>query len=117
MIKNEILDHKQVQHKIRRIAFQIAEVYLKHDPIILAGIAEGGYTFAKELKKVLSTIITTEIKLCKVTINKIDPLQPVTTSLKKQEYKNCGVVLCDDVLNSGTTLIYAVKHFLNVPLD
>jgi pyrimidine operon attenuation protein/uracil phosphoribosyltransferase len=25
-------------------------------------------------------------------------------------------VLIDDVLNSGTTLIYAVKHFLNVPL-
>ena len=27
------------------------------------------------------------------------------------------MILCDDVLNSGTTLIYAVKHFLDVPLD
>ena len=25
-------------------------------------------------------------------------------------------MLIDDVLNSGTTLIYGVKHFLNVPL-
>ena len=24
--------------------------------------------------------------------------------------------MVDDVLNSGTTLIYSVKHFLNVPL-
>ena len=27
------------------------------------------------------------------------------------------MVLIDDVLNSGTTLIYAVKHFLDVPLS
>jgi len=26
------------------------------------------------------------------------------------------LVLVDDVLNSGTTLIYGVKHFLEVPL-
>ena len=26
------------------------------------------------------------------------------------------MVLVDDVLNSGTTLIYAVRHFLEVPL-
>ena len=26
------------------------------------------------------------------------------------------MVLVDDVLNSGTTLIYGVKHFLDVPL-
>lgn len=117
MMNNEILDHKQVQHKIRRIAYQIAEVYLNDDQIILAGIANGGYTFAKELKKVLSGIISTEVKLCKVIVNKVDPLQPVNTSLKPAEYTNSGVVICDDVLNSGTTLIYAVKHFLNVPLD
>ena len=27
-----------------------------------------------------------------------------------------GLILVDDVLNSGTTLIYAVRHFLDVPL-
>ena len=29
---------------------------------------------------------------------------------------NKSVVLVDDVLHSGTTLIYAIKHFLDVPL-
>jgi pyrimidine operon attenuation protein/uracil phosphoribosyltransferase len=117
MTENQILDHNQVQHKIRRIAYQIAEVYLKDDRIILAGIANGGYTFAKELKKALSNIISSEIVLCKVTVNKTNPLDSVITNLKPEEYKNCGVILCDDVLNSGTTLIYAVKHFLEVPLN
>ena len=29
---------------------------------------------------------------------------------------NKRVILIDDVLNSGTTLIYGVRHFLDVPL-
>ena len=31
-------------------------------------------------------------------------------------YKDKSLVLVDDVLNSGTTLMYAIKHFLDVPL-
>ena len=52
----EILDHHQVSHKIRRIAYQIAEVYMDHDELILAGIADGGYVLAQELKVHLETI-------------------------------------------------------------
>ena len=38
------------------------------------------------------------------------------TSISADAYKNKSLVLVDDVLNSGTTLMYAVRHFLNVPL-
>jgi pyrimidine operon attenuation protein/uracil phosphoribosyltransferase len=31
-------------------------------------------------------------------------------------YANKSLVLVDDVLNSGATLIYGIKHFLEVPL-
>jgi pyrimidine operon attenuation protein/uracil phosphoribosyltransferase len=40
----------------------------------------------------------------------------VQTSIPKEQYANKGLILVDDVLNSGTTLIYAVRHFLDVPL-
>ena len=46
-----------------------------------------------------------------------NPNAPITTSLDKEIYKNKGLVLIDDVLNSGTTLVYGVKHFLEVPLS
>lgn len=49
-------------------------------------------------------------------MNKKNPLEAVTTSLSSQEYTQKVVVLVDDVLNSGATLIYGVKHFLEVPL-
>jgi pyrimidine operon attenuation protein / uracil phosphoribosyltransferase len=40
----------------------------------------------------------------------------VTTTLAEDDYKNKSLVLVDDVLSSGNTLIYGVKHFLEVPL-
>ena len=49
-------------------------------------------------------------------IDKKKPLTQVETSIGESDYKNKSLVLVDDVLNSGTTLIYGVKYFLDVPL-
>ena len=113
---NIILDNLQVEQKIRRIAFQIYESNSNEEEIIIAGIAENGYLFAEKVHKVLSNISPLKIELCKVYIDKKNPINAITTSLTVNEYKNKSLVLVDDVLNSGTTLIYAVKHFLDVPL-
>lgn len=111
-----ILNHNDIQHKIRRIAYQIYETNLNEKQIILAGIQGNGYIFAEKLKVVLSEISPIEVILCKVTMNKKNPLEGITTSIKSDDYQNKVVVLVDDVLNSGLTLIYGVKHFLEVPL-
>ncbi|CAM1333136.1 phosphoribosyltransferase domain-containing protein [Tenacibaculum aestuariivivum] len=114
--ENIILNNTQVEQKIRRIAFQIYESNSNEKEIIIAGIAENGYLFAEKVSVVLSEISPLKIQLCKVFINKKKPINSTTTSLNIDEYKNKSLVLVDDVLNSGTTLIYAVKHFLDVPL-
>ena len=49
-------------------------------------------------------------------IDKKNPTAEITTSLTEKDYTNKSLILVDDVLHSGTTLIYGVKHFLNVPL-
>lgn len=54
--------------------------------------------------------------LCKTEINKQNPIDPIITSLSPEDYSGKCLVLVDDVMNSGATLIYGVKHFLNVPL-
>lgn len=115
-ISNVILDHDTIKHKIRRIAYQIYESNVDEKEIILAGIAENGYTLAKMIKRQLSEISGKEITLCKVIIDKRNPRTEVKTSLSPSEYANKSIVLVDDVLNSGTTLVYGVKHFLNEPL-
>ncbi|MBT8271584.1 MAG: phosphoribosyltransferase [Flavobacteriaceae bacterium] len=113
---NIILNDKQIKYKIRRIAYQIYECNVEEEEIILAGIADNGYEFAKKLKTVLSRITGKQITLCKVIIDKRKPQETVKTSIRTEDYTDKSVVLVDDVLNSGTTLIYGVKHFLDVPL-
>ncbi|QLG44159.1 phosphoribosyltransferase family protein [Costertonia aggregata] len=116
-MQNKILNHIQIQHKTNRIAYQIFEANVGEKEIILAGIDGGGLKFAKKIQNVLMTITKSEIVLCKVSMDKKNPLQSgVETSITSENYAHKSVVLVDDVLNSGTTLIYGVHHFLQTPL-
>jgi len=116
MSKNIILSNQEIEHKIKRIAYQIYETFVDEEEIVIAGIVANGFVFAKKIADALNTISTLKVSLCEVQINKQNPELPIHTSLTKEEYANKGLVLVDDVLNSGTTLIYAVRHFLDVPL-
>ncbi len=113
---NKILNNEQIEHKIKRIAYQIYESNIDETELILAGIAKNGFLFATRIKLVLEEISELKITLCEVIIDKKNPLKPIKTSLASEEYKDKSIVLIDDVLNSGTTLIYGIKHFLEVPL-
>ncbi|MGV3460926.1 MAG: phosphoribosyltransferase family protein [Flavobacterium sp.] len=115
-MKHIILTQEEINHKIKRIAYQVYETYADEQEVVIAGIAGNGYIFAEKLAKTLSDISDLDVKLCEVKINKEDPREVVTTSLTASEYSGKCIVLVDDVLNSGSTLIYGVKHFLEVPL-
>lgn len=113
---NIILNHNQINQKIKRIAYQIYESNSNETDVIIAGIVGNGYIFAEKLVASLQEISPLNITICEVHINKKKPLETISTSLDIVDYKNKSLVLVDDVLNSGTTLIYGVKHFLDVPL-
>lgn len=116
MTKNIILTNQEIKHKIKRIAYQIYETFVDEEEVVLAGIANSGYIFAEKIAQELKAISPLKVSLCEVQINKQKPELPIHTSLTKEQYANKGLILVDDVLNSGTTLIYAVRHFLDVPL-
>ena len=114
--KNIILTHNEINHKIKRIAYQIYESNVYEEEVILAGIDSNGYILAKKLKAVLSKISPIKPVLCKVMIDKKNPRNEIKTSLAIEDYTDKSIVLIDDVLNSGTALIYGVRFFLDVPL-
>ena len=116
MSQNIILTHQEIEHKIKRIAYQIYETFVDEETVVIAGIASNGFVFARKIAATLATIAPLKIILCEVTLDKQNPLAPVATSLQPSEYTHKGIVLVDDVLNSGSTLMYGVKHFLDVPL-
>jgi pyrimidine operon attenuation protein/uracil phosphoribosyltransferase len=117
MSKNIILNHQEIEHKTKRIAYQIYETFVDEKEIVIAGIASNGFVFAGKIAAALESISDIKVILCEVYLNKQMPNSAITTSIPESEYENKGLVLVDDVLNSGTTLIYAVRHFLDVPLS
>ena len=48
---NIILNKKQIDHKIRRIAYQIYENNVSEKEVIIAGIYKNGFLFAQKIKK------------------------------------------------------------------
>ena len=116
LIENCILNHEEINHKAKRIAYQIYESNVEEHEVVIAGIDSNGYLFAEKIKTALIEICNIATVICKVKIDKKNPTNPITTSITPDEYRGKSLVLVDDVLNSGTTLIYGVKHFLNVPL-
>jgi len=116
MSRSIILNNEEINYKVRRIAYQIYESNSAAKEIIIAGITDNGFILANRIKEILDSISDIKTTLCEVYIDKEKPRTAVTTSLAVTDYKNKSLVLVDDVLNSGTTLMYAVKHFLDVPL-
>lgn len=116
-MKTVVLNKRQIKQKIDRLAHEIYENNFEEDEIIVAGIAARGYILAKRIVKVLESISPMKVRLGKIEINKKDPLcEAIKFPLTDDELHHKVIFLVDDVINSGHTLIYAVKHFLKVPV-
>lgn len=107
-----ILDQDQIDKKVNRIAHHIYEIHYKQKEITIIGIVDRGFELAKKISKVLSDISPLEIKLHRLTVDKDKPLSDVEFSGDFSELKGKVVVLVDDVLNSGRTLIHATRIIL-----
>ncbi|TKC04453.1 phosphoribosyltransferase family protein [Pedobacter frigoris] len=110
-----ILDKKQIQQKINRIAYQILEDNLNEKEVVLAGIWDRGYKLALRLKKVLTKISDIKVIMLKVELDRVSTKLIASTDLDESYWKNKVIILVDDVLNSGKTLAYGLGVFLNTP--
>ena len=116
MDKKKILNNLQIKKKIKRISLQIIESYISENEIVLAGIEKNGFIISKKISDEIKNNSDIKVKLCKIIIDKKNPRKQISTSLKLEDYQNKSIILIDDVLNSGSTLIYAVRHFLDTDI-
>jgi len=111
----KILDKKQIQQKIDRIAFQILEDNFDEKEIILAGIVPRGNKLAKRLKKVIEKISDLNVSVLNIELEKESSSLNAKTDLSVDQCANKVIIVVDDVLNSGRTLVYGLGLFLNIP--
>jgi pyrimidine operon attenuation protein/uracil phosphoribosyltransferase len=110
-----ILNKKQIDQKINRIAYQILEDNLDEKEVVLAGIWDRGYKIALRLKNILQEIAAIKVTLLRIDLEKENSKLVAKTDLGESEWKNKVIILVDDVLNSGKTLAYGLGVFLNTP--
>ena len=113
--KTLILTSEQIDQRIIRMAYEIYEHNIDRKKIILAGVSDNGFKIANLIDAQLSTISDIQTNIVKVDINKEQPLkEEIQIPLTKKELQNQSVVIVDDVLNSGRTVAFVLKAFLDV---
>ena len=108
--KNYILNSIAVEKKLRRMALEIIEKNPDEKQIILAGIRVSGSAVARNIQKHLAEISSVKTELITLTLDKKEPKEVIIN--KTIDFNDKVIIIIDDVANSGKTLLYALKPFL-----
>jgi pyrimidine operon attenuation protein / uracil phosphoribosyltransferase len=109
--KKYILNKEVAAKKMRRMAYEILENNLEEKEIVLAGIRGSGSVVAHNIEKILKEISSFQIETITVSLDK---KQPEEISLSKTiDFTGKVIIVIDDVSNSGKTMLYALKPFIN----
>jgi len=111
MEKNYILSPEVATNKLKRMAYEILENNFGETGFILAGIRESGTAIAHNIQDLLKEIAGLHTELITVNLDKKNPGEVILS--RHPEMNNSVVILIDDVCNSGKTLLYAIKPFLD----
>ncbi len=112
MDRKVILTKKQIENSIKRLSFEVIERNIKINDICLIGLEKNGYLIAKRIEKIISENTSKKITTLKLSSNNGN------FKLSKEiEKKQKVVILIDDVLKSGKTIIYAIKYLLDFKIE
>lgn len=109
--KNYILDQATAERKLRRMALEIIENNLDEKELILAGIRENGSVVAKSIQQMIARNSNIKTEFINITLEKKDPKEVKLG--KNIDFTNKVIIVIDDVADSGKTLLYALKPFLD----
>lgn len=114
--KTLVLNHRQIQQKITRMAYEIYERNSTENQVIFAGISGMGRIFAELLANKLKEISPLQVESIEVRVDKMSVIQGNVTLSENIDMKNKCLILVDDVLNTGKTLAFALKPFLEIQI-
>ena len=108
--KKYILSKEAAAKKLRRIALQVVENNYDEPELILVGIRENGIVIASEIATYLQDVFSGVVTVIELGMNKKKPADIILS--KTMDFNGKIILLIDDVANSGSTMLYALKPFL-----
>ncbi len=109
--KNYILTREVAEKKLQRMAYEIVERNVGESQLILAGIKESGLIIANKIKDLLQPIYKGESTVIEIGLDKRNPTDiAISPSI---DFNDKVIIVTDDVVNGGRTLLYALKPFLS----
>jgi pyrimidine operon attenuation protein/uracil phosphoribosyltransferase len=110
----QIMDYVQIGQKLKRMAHEILENHYQEKEVVIVGIDGRGKKMAALLAKELEAISPFVLIKEEIALDKDKPLSSsVQYSGEVKALKGKAIILIDDVLNSGRTLIYASRFLLD----
>ena len=116
ILGNKIKDGLAIKSSVKRIAYQIYENNIDEKSIVIVGIGNPGKIFRNLIGNSIKSICDLNVIFVSLSIEKKKLLNVVDSDISLEEIKNKSIIIVDDVLNTGSTLIYAVSYFLKIPV-
>lgn len=109
--KKTILSRDVAAAKLQRMALEVAErLSGEKEPLIIIGIKDSGMVIAERITALLKPYVAFEIKVLSLLMDKHMPYNIILSG--DCDFNNKNILLIDDVCNTGKTLLYALKPFL-----
>ena len=113
-MKNIVLDSNDIKNKINRISFEIIEKNYDKQELVVVGLLPNGRYISEEICDIINT--NSDISTSIVFFDIDSSNNKITCEDSKFNFKcfkDKSIVVIDDVMNTGSTMIYALNKILN----
>jgi pyrimidine operon attenuation protein / uracil phosphoribosyltransferase len=108
---NLILSKDIAGRKLQRMALEIVEKNVGAKEIILAGIKGSGLIIANIIRELLQNVFAGKVSVLEIDIDKKNPKNISVSG--RNNFDGAVIIITDDVANTGKTLLYALKPFMD----
>ncbi len=118
-MQTQVLNKDQTLQKIKRLAWQIYEQHFEANSLVLAPINGSGEVLATMIAKELKLIGAPPVFIHTIQLDKSRPQSSAIHLLPelKETSSPFRIIIVDDVLNTGRTILYGLKPLMLLPLE
>ncbi|MCB0852098.1 MAG: phosphoribosyltransferase [Bacteroidetes bacterium] len=109
-----ILDHDEIFARLKRMAYEIYENNYQQSEMLVIGIDQRGGFIAEKLVSFLSELSPIKVTLIDAEVDQSESLPGVSLSAELEDLTGKAILVVDDVLYSGFTMLSVVSILLQL---